>query len=346
MKLDPELLQKVKRKRLDEVELEWISRLESTPRDLPWFLAVAREMRAAKAHAKMAELLMLLCDNLALEDAWEEAFDAVREGIALSPRSKELRAKAVDCVRNRYAARDDLEDVIEFFEIETAADPLKAFEEMRDWLRFEPGAGFYLAGRGLGKVSDVNLALQKVQINFEKTAPLVVRRDEAAKLLTWIPSDHFMMRRLEDPETVRAEAKADPGAFMCELLACFARPLSAAEIRDSMSGIVEGARWHSWWARARSHPQVLARRPSRPSSTSSRVPRLQSESISLGDTPSGATWSGPRCSRSSRKISIDSPRPGLRRRWRCSVFWRSWARRRTRHHSRWTACSTVLARPR
>jgi transcription elongation GreA/GreB family factor len=263
MKLDPELLQKVKRKRLDEVELEWISRMESTPRDLPWFFAVAREMRAAKAHAKMAELLMLLCDNLALEDAWEEAFDAVREGIALSPRSKELRAKAVDCVRNRYAARDDLEDVIEFFEIETAADPLKAFEEMRDWLRFEPGAGFYLAGRGLGKVSDVNLALQKVQINFEKTAPLVVRRDEAAKLLTWIPSDHFMMRRLEDPETVRAEAKADPGAFMCELLACFARPLSAAEIRDSMSGIVEGARWHSWWARARSHPQVLASKEKR-----------------------------------------------------------------------------------
>ena len=84
MNLDPELLQKVKRKKLDEVEAEWNSRVESTPRDLPWFLAVAREMRAAKAHVKMVELLMLLSDGLAVDDAWEESFEALREGIALA----------------------------------------------------------------------------------------------------------------------------------------------------------------------------------------------------------------------------------------------------------------------
>jgi transcription elongation GreA/GreB family factor len=256
--LDADLLQKVKRKKLDEVEAEWVSRVESSPREVGWFFAVAREMRAAKAHVKMVELLVLLADGLAVEGAWEEAFDALREGVALAPRNKELRDKVVECVRAAYPERADLEDVIEFFAVETADDPLKAFEEMRNWLRFERGAGFYLTGRGLGKVADVNLALQKVQIKFEKTAPLVVRRDEAAKLLTWIPPDHFMMRRIEDPEGVRAEAKADPGALMRDLLKRFGRPMTAAEIRDCMAGIVEGSRWSSWWTKAKAHPQVLS----------------------------------------------------------------------------------------
>lgn len=256
--LDEELLQKVKRKKLDEVEAEWVSRVESSPRDIGWFLAVAREMRSAKAHAKMAELLALLADGLAIEGAWEEAFDALREGISLAPRNRELREKVVECLRAAHSGRSDLDEVIEFFGIESSDDPLKAFDETRDWLRFERGAGFYLTGRGLGKVSDVNLALQKVQINFEKTAPLVVRRDEAAKLLTWIPPDHFMMRRLEDPEGVRAEALADPGAVMRELLLRFDRPMTAAEIRDCMTGVVEGSRWSSWWTKAKAHPQVLS----------------------------------------------------------------------------------------
>jgi len=257
MNLDAELLQKVKKRRLDEVEAEWLSRVESSPRDVEWFLALAREMRAAKAHARISELLMLLADGLATEDAWEQAFDVLREALALAPRNKELREKVVECVRAAYDRRSDLDDVIEFFGITGADDPAKAFDEMRGWLRFEIGAGFHLAGRGLGKVSDVNLALQKVQINFEKTAPLVVRRDEASKLLTWIPPDHFMMRRLDDPKGVRAEARSDPGAMMRELLTCFGRPLTAAEIRDCMAGVVEGSSWSSWWAKAKSHPQVL-----------------------------------------------------------------------------------------
>ncbi|MGH2569883.1 MAG: hypothetical protein ACRDGR_01570, partial [bacterium] len=143
MSLDAELLQKVKRRKLDEVETEWVRRVEASPRDVGWFVAVAREMRAAKAHAKMAELLELLADGLALEGAWEEAFDALREGIALAPRNKELRAKVVECVHAAYTRREDLDEVIQFFGLEAAEDPVKAFDEMRHWLRFEKGAGFY-----------------------------------------------------------------------------------------------------------------------------------------------------------------------------------------------------------
>jgi transcription elongation factor GreA len=255
--LETELRQKIRRKKLDEVESAWAERAEESPRDLDWFLEVAREMRAAKALPQMADLLSYLVDALGVAGAWEEAFDALREGIALSPRNKDLRRKAIEAARTRYADRDSVDDTLAVFDLEEAEDPLRAFDEMRDWLRFAEGEGFWLFGRGLGKVVETNLPLQKVKLRFEKAAPLVVRRDEARMLLTWIPPDHFMLRRLEDPDGVRKEARANPGDFVRQLLVCFGRPLTAAEIRECMTGVVEGGAWTSWWAKARTHPQVL-----------------------------------------------------------------------------------------
>ena len=258
--LDAELSQKIKRKKFEEVETAWASALEQSPRPLSWFRAVAEEMRAAKGHVKMAELLSDLVDTLALEESWEEAFEMLGENIRLAPRNRDTLAKVPEMVAARYSGRTDLEAVLDFFKVEEAEDAAKAFNNLRQWLRFEPGAAFYLFGRGLGKVSEVNLALQKIQVNFEKTAPLVVRRDEAVRLLTWIPPDHFMARRLEDPEGVVAEAKADPGSFIRSLLVRFGRPLTSSEIRECMTGIVEGNRWNTWWTKAKSHPQVLPSR--------------------------------------------------------------------------------------
>ena len=38
VELDTELLRLIKRKRIDEIENEWFSRLESNPEDTEWFV--------------------------------------------------------------------------------------------------------------------------------------------------------------------------------------------------------------------------------------------------------------------------------------------------------------------
>ncbi len=253
-----DLLSRIRKSNLDEVETAWNGRLAESPRDLRWFFDVAREMRSVKAHARMADLMLLLVDALAVDDEWEGAFDALREALDLVPKNKEVRAKALEAVRNRYAERPGLDEIISFYDPENAEDPVRAFDRLRAWLRFGVGEGFWLFGRGLGKVADVNLALQRIEIRFEKAAPLVMRADEALRLLTWIPAEHFMMRRLADPAGVAAEAQADPGALVHAIFRCFRRPLTAAEIKECMTGVVEGAKWTSWWNRARAHPQLLA----------------------------------------------------------------------------------------
>ena len=257
MALETDLQHRIKKKNLDEVESTWNSRVESSPTEMQWFLEVAQELKNIKAQAKMGELISLLADALGAADEWEKAFDALQHGVNLAPRLREIRVKAVECIRERYADRKDLEDVIAFFNLEEAEEPEKAMDEIRDWLRFSEGEGFWLFGRGLGKVQEANLALQKVKLRFEKAAPLAVRRDEARKILTWIPPDHFMMRRVENPDEVKKEARKDPGEIMRQLLSCFQRPLTASEVKECMTGVVEGGSWTSWWAKARTHPRVL-----------------------------------------------------------------------------------------
>jgi transcription elongation GreA/GreB family factor len=259
--IESDILQVIKRKKFEDVESTWISRLESVPRDYAWFLEVAREMRGAKANAQVSDLLALLIDTLASEKAWEDAFDIISEGVALVPRQKSIKEKALEVMRLRYAHRADLEDILATFGVEATEDLAATFADLRDWLRFEIGAGFFLFGRGLGRVVETNLALQKVKIKFEKATPLVVRRDEARKLLTWLPPEHFMMKRLEDPQGVHRRALSEPEEILRELLTLFSpRALTAAEIRECMTGIVEGSQWSSWWNRAKSHPQVLTSR--------------------------------------------------------------------------------------
>ncbi len=257
MALDSDLQHQIKKKDYEAVESAWTARIDSALQDFEWFSAVARELAAYKGHVKLMELLDLLADSLAGEESWEKTFDAIRLSIELVPRNKATRTKALELFTARYGSRTDLAECIAFFDLDEAAEPLRAYDALREWLRFEIGAGVFLLGRGLGKVAEVNLALQKIKVRFEKAAPLVVKRDEAKKLLTWVPEDHFMMRRLADPEGVAAEAKADPGAIMRELLASFDRPLASGEIRECMTGVIEGAKWNSWWNKAKSHPQVL-----------------------------------------------------------------------------------------
>ncbi|MCA9752046.1 MAG: GreA/GreB family elongation factor [Gemmatimonadetes bacterium] len=257
MKLSDELQTNIRKKNTDEIESEWNSHVESNPTDLAWFRAVLTDMRAAKLQSKLSDLVLAAADMHAAADRWEPAFDVVREGLVLIPRLREFRMKGLELVETRYASRPDLEDILARFELSEAEEPLKTFDQLRDWLRYEPGATFWLFGRGLGKVAEANLGLSKIQVRFEKAAPLVMRTDEASKLLTWLPAEHFMVRRLEDPAGVKKEAKEDPGAFMRELLECFGRPLTSAEIKECMTGVIEGAAWTAWWNRAKAHPQVL-----------------------------------------------------------------------------------------
>jgi hypothetical protein len=48
-----------------------------------------------------------------------------------------------------------------------------------------------------------------------------------------------------------------PAEFLGRLLQSFGRPMVLAEVRDAVIGIVDEAKWNSWWTAARKNPQVV-----------------------------------------------------------------------------------------
>src|SRR4030095_5292490 len=60
---------------------------------------------------------------------------------------------------------------------------------------------------------------------------------------------------IEEPERLHA---LSPPELLERILTSFARPVTVAELRDAVEGLVPAERWSTWWTAARKHPQVVA----------------------------------------------------------------------------------------
>ncbi len=77
----------------------------------------------------------------------------------------------------------------------------------------------------------------------------------AAKLLQPLSTEHVLRRKLEDPKGLIA---LKPPELLQATLQSYDRPLTAGEIRETLSGVVGESQWTSWWSAARKHPHVVA----------------------------------------------------------------------------------------
>src|SRR5581483_9851591 len=53
------------------------------------------------------------------------------------------------------------------------------------------------------------------------------------------------------------EATGKPAEFFARILQSFGRPMTMAEVRDAVIGIVPEEKWSSWWTSARKNPQAV-----------------------------------------------------------------------------------------
>ena len=115
-----------------------------------------------------------------------------------------------------------------------------------------------MQGQGVGRVMEVNLSLETLRIDFEKRSGVTLGLRAAAKMLKPLPPGHILRRRLEEPEALERLRDESPSELLRAVLETGDKPMTGAEIRDTLSGIVPEAKWPTWWATARKHPQVVA----------------------------------------------------------------------------------------
>jgi len=247
---------------LGALEDDWLEQIERTPEDLDYFLALAEPLAASGETERAHDLLDLYLEELATRGLWQVRLELLRRAGPLAVRANRLQREAVRCLEGLWGDHATFRPALEHVGLHRSIDDAKKLWDrvarLQSLLTFDVGTVVAMAGQGVGRVAEVNLPLESFKIDFERKSGVTVGFRAAAKLLTPLPPGHLLRRQLEDPEGLARLRDEDPAGLLRAALATADRPLTAAEIREVLTGVVDGAQWTSWWAAARKHPQVIA----------------------------------------------------------------------------------------
>lgn len=246
----------IEQKKFADLENEWIRRIESDPSYLPLFFAVAAAAKKKGHGPQSVGWLRMLGDELGRRADTEGRFQVLLEIARTAPTDTAIRGELEATLKERFAGHPALAAVLAKMAIGKAPDAGAAAAKAERWLRFTPGDIYYLPTRGPGRIVELNPALDVIRLEIAGTK-LPLSLVSAERTLEALPVGHFLRDRLERPEEIRALAASDPSETVRRILASFSRPLTLAEVKEHLAGIVEEARWTSFWTSAKKHPQLL-----------------------------------------------------------------------------------------
>jgi transcription elongation GreA/GreB family factor len=241
------------------VESEWLARLGEAPDDLDYYVGVARALVGTAEEERARFLLEMLDEQLKGEGRWALRLKLLeRVGSVLLP-PDQIHPEILATLDHLYAGRPTYKGLREAVGLTRATHDIpktwEKVERLVGLLQFDVGSVVFMQGRGAGRVVEANLGLESFKVDFERFPGLTVGFKAAPKLLVPLGKDHVLRRKLEDPQGLSA---LSPSELLHATLVSTGKPMTAGEIRETLSGIVSEAGWTSWWGAARKHPQVVS----------------------------------------------------------------------------------------
>ena len=248
----------IEQRNFDELESQWMNQLDADPSGVEAFLRSAKALRKAEQRTQSDTLLGLLADTLLEKKLWPQRLQVLKEIGRLSKHPTQLRGQIEQALRNTLGTRKSFQRAFDFVGFsDPSSNPVERAEKIENWLQYDEGEVFFMAGRGAGTVVELNPELGICRLDFEKEKRVSVPLGAAGKFLVPLPFGHVLREKFSDPEKVRREAVASPPQFFARILQSFGRPMAMGEVRDAVIGIVSDEKWSSWWTSARKNPQIV-----------------------------------------------------------------------------------------
>lgn len=258
MSLVAEIAALIQKKDFDAIESVWMSQLEKDPGRVDQFLEAAKMLRKAEERTRADALLELLADAQKEKGAWPERLRTLKELGRLSRKPGSLRTAIEEAITKTYSGRSGWNKVMKFAKFnEAESNPVEKADKIENWLAFDEGEVFFMAGRGVGVVVEMNPDLQVCRLDFERDKRVSVPLGAAQKFLLPVGESHVLRRKISDPDALRAEAIKSAPQMLEKILQSFGKPMAAGEVKDAMIGIIAEEKWTSWWTAARKNPQVV-----------------------------------------------------------------------------------------
>lgn len=247
---------------LANLDEDWLAEIESDPTDIDWYLGITRELAASNDEERARDLLELYDAELVSRGLWPVRLDLLRRAGPMVVKAGRLQKEVVTTLEKMWAQRSDLPACLAHVHLDRPTDdPAKLWDKvnrLQSLLVYEVGSVVLMQGQGVGRVTEINLPLESLKVDFEKKTGVSIGLRAAGRMLKLLPEGHLLRRKLEEPEALARLRDDDPPALLQAVLESSERPLTGAEVREMLTGIVADARWASWWATARKHPQVVA----------------------------------------------------------------------------------------
>jgi len=262
MAISRELRSRIEKADFDSIEGAWLEHQAEAPDDLEFFIGVGRSLIGVGEEERSRFLLAMLDDQLRDQDLWAVRLDLLHRAGSMLLEAEEIHPAILDTLRALYGDTPSFEGFVQATRLHKAPHDLpKTWEKVdrfRELVIYDVGQVVAMEGKGVGRVTDVNLELDSLKVDFGGKNPLTVGFRAAPKMLSALSKDHVLRRKLEAPEALRALAADEPTELLRVTLQSFDRPMTAGEIREALAGIVAESGWTSWWGTVRKHPQVVA----------------------------------------------------------------------------------------
>src|SRR5438067_10873438 len=163
----------------------------------------------------------------------------------------------------------ELEKLVESGKLTT-----KAAEQLE---QLRPGSFCLHKSWGFGQVAEWNLLLNQIVIDFKSKLKHPMQLGYAAENLSPIPAGHFLARKVNEPDAIKALLKSDPAAVVRNILEGFDGKPTLAQISEVLVGdLFTETEWKRWWASAKKATKSSGYFP---------VPAMKSEPIALRAEP-------------------------------------------------------------
>jgi transcription elongation factor GreA len=118
--------------------------------------------------------------------------------------------------------------------------------------QLRPGSFCLHKSWGFGQVAEWNLLFNQIIIDFKTKPKHSMQLAYAAENLIPIPPKHFLARKVNEAEAIKALLKSDPAAVVRNILEGFDGKATLAQISEVLIGdLFTEAEWKRWWTSAK-----------------------------------------------------------------------------------------------
>ncbi|HSE41069.1 MAG TPA: GreA/GreB family elongation factor [Acidobacteriota bacterium] len=260
--IDKHLQQLIDSNQFDQLDEYWLELMESGQFHLEDLLASAKALGRNREKQRAGLLMTLLDEHLREHERWHDRIRVLKEITRHTLDLKQLE-NMKDEIRDTFAKiyRDSssLDSILRFYsfnEILNAEELAKSIGRIEEAFLYDVGQVYYQQGYGVGRVREVNLKLRFARIDFEKRPDVTVQFGDPEVHL--LPQGHILREKVVNPDQIRADAEREPSEVLGRLLQTFDRPMTAGEIKECLTGIVDD-QWSRWWTAAKKNPQLVTK---------------------------------------------------------------------------------------